>query len=252
MSTSGSSASGNEPVDLRDRVVIVTGGASGIGEQVVRKLLAQSAQVAIVDANPDALERVGADLPEAFTIPANITVQDDVDRTIAAVMAEYGRIDGLVNNAGVSLHEPVATVSPESLLRVFDINVVGALRMLQAVVPPMREAGFGRIVNVTSGTVRMAPLGSGPYAATKAALNMLSAVARGELAATGIAVSEVLPSMTASNFNGAAYKLGQELIPGVIVQSPEYPARAIVHALRYGEPTIDVPHGTEDPSYLAG
>ena len=251
MTASTSVEPSSDAISLEGRVVIVTGGASGIGRATAHKLAAAGAHPVLLDMNADALKMVSEELDGALAIQADITVQADVDRAIAEVLATWGRIDGLVNNAGISLHEPVATVGLADFQHALEINTVGALRMLQAVVPAMRAAGFGRIVNVSSGTTRIALVGGGPYAATKSALNMLSAVSRAELAEAGISVSEVLPSITASNFGGGRYKAGEESLPGLVTHRPEYPARAIFRAILTGEPTFDVPHGPEDPDYLA-
>jgi short-subunit dehydrogenase len=111
----------------------------------------------------------------------------------------------------------------------------------------MRENGGGRIVNVSSGTTRAVLPGVGPYAATKAALNMLTAVARRELEGENVAVSLVVPSITATEFGNGRLRPGQELRPGMIAHSAEYVAAVILRALRTGEECIDIPHGPEQP-----
>ncbi|WP_194891164.1 SDR family oxidoreductase [Catenulispora pinisilvae] len=93
------------------------------------------------------------------------------------------RIDGLVNNVGVSLHTPLADVDPAGFREILDANVVRLVAVTQAVLPAMREQRFGRIVNISSGSARMVLAGDGAYVATKSAVNMLSAVFRAELAA---------------------------------------------------------------------
>jgi short-subunit dehydrogenase len=117
----------------------------------------------------------------------------------------------------------------------------------QAVLPAMREQGFGRIVNISSGTTRMVLVGDGAYAATKSAVNMLSAVFREELASDGIAVSLLLPSMTATEFGDGMFQLGVAPRPGLVVHRPEYVASAVLRLLRTGEDTFDIPHGSEQP-----
>jgi NAD(P)-dependent dehydrogenase (short-subunit alcohol dehydrogenase family) len=111
----------------------------------------------------------------------------------------------------------------------------------------MRERGFGRIVNISSGTTRRAPAGVGAYASTKAAVNMLSGVLRRELAGDGIAVSLLLPSITATGFGGGMFTLGASPRPGMVVQSPEYVASVVLRLLRTGEESFDIPHGPEQP-----
>jgi NAD(P)-dependent dehydrogenase (short-subunit alcohol dehydrogenase family) len=240
-----------EVIDLRGRVIVVTGAASGIGAAIARLLHDAGAFPVLVDRSADRLAELGQALDRALTITADITNGADVSRAAAATLDRHGRVDGLVNNAGVSLHEPVGEVDIDELRAVLDINVIGLVRMTQAVLPAMRAAGFGRVVNLSSGTTRMVPVGAGPYAATKSAVNMLSAVARVELASDGIAVSVVLPSITATDFAGARYVLGEESWPGLVTHSAEYPARAVVRALRTGEESIDVPHGPEQQDAFA-
>jgi short-subunit dehydrogenase len=113
----------------------------------------------------------------------------------------------------------------------------------------MRGRHAGRIVNVSSGTTMIALPGVGAYAASKSAVNMLSAVARKELAADGIDVSLVLPSITATEFGGGMFREGATPRPGMVVHSPEYVGRVILRALRTGEERIDIPHGQEQPDF---
>jgi short-subunit dehydrogenase len=131
--------------------------------------------------------------------------------------------------------------------RALQLNVVGLLAMTQAVLPTMRQQGFGRIVNISSGTTRRAPVGVGAYASTKSAVNMLSAVLRQEVADDGIAVSLLLPSVTATEFGDGMFTLGASPRPGMVVQSPDYAAGMVLRLLRTGEESFDIPHGPEQP-----
>jgi short-subunit dehydrogenase len=160
----------------------------------------------------------------------------------------HGRIDALVNNAGASLHD--TTIEQLDLVefhQVLDLNLVSVIRLMQAVLPSMRRQGFGRIVNISSGTTGMVLPGIGAYAATKSAVNMLSAVARKELEGAGVSVSVVLPSTTATEFGAGRFTSGQHTRPGLIAHSPDYVAGIILRALRTGEERIDIPHGNEQP-----
>ena len=138
-------------------------------------------------------------------------------------------------------------MDPAEYRKILDLNVVSLLEMTQAVLPAMRAQGFGRIVNVSSGATRMVLAGDGAYVATKSAVNMLSAVFREELASDGIAVSLLLPSMTATEFGNSMFQLGTEPGPGQVVHHPEYVAGAVLRMLRTGEDTFDIPHGPEQP-----
>jgi short-subunit dehydrogenase len=190
------------------------------------------------------LEELAKDLDE-LAVVTDVTDVGAVGGLVDATLARHGRIDGLVNNAGVSLHERLDVLDLDEFARVLALNVVSVVGVTQAVVPMMRAQGSGRIVNVSSGTTRMVLPGVGAYAATKSALNMLTSVSRKELELEGIAVSLVLPSITATEFGGGRYQPGQEARPGIVAHSPEYVAGVIVRALRTGEERIDIPHGAE-------
>ena len=138
-------------------------------------------------------------------------------------------------------------VDPAEYGRSSHLNVVGLLAMTQAVLPAMREQGFGRIVNISSGSTRVVRPGDGAYAATKSAVNMLSDVMREELASDGIAVSLLLPSITATEFGDGMFTLGASPRPGMVAHSPDYVAGVILRLLRTGEDTFDIPHGPEQP-----
>ena len=231
--------------ELGDAVVLVTGASSGIGEATARLLHRAGARPVLAARRADRLAALGQELGGALAVPTDVTDPAAVRRLVEAALERHGRLDALVNNAGVSLHEPLATVDLAQLTRVLDLNVTSVVAMMQAVLPAMRARGGGRIVNISSGTTRMALPGVGAYAATKAAVNMLSAVARRELAGEGIAVSLVLPSITATEFGGGRYQPGQQAPPGMVAHSPEYVGRVVLRALRTGEERLDIPHGPE-------
>jgi short-subunit dehydrogenase len=155
-----------------------------------------------------------------------------------------------VNNAGASLHGPLDQVDLAEFTQVLQLNVIGLLAVTQAVLPAMRKQGFGRIVNISSGTTRRTATGVGAYAATKSAVNMLTAVLRQELAADGIGVSLLLPSITATEFGDGMFTLGTSPRPGMVVHSPDYVAGVVLRLLRTGEESFDIPHGPEQPDLV--
>ncbi|MGI3784787.1 MAG: SDR family NAD(P)-dependent oxidoreductase [Janthinobacterium lividum] len=233
------------PLDLAGATVIVTGASSGIGEATARLLHAAGAHPVLAARRADRLASLSAELDGALAVPADVTRPDDVARLVQAAQERHGRIDGLVNNAGVSLHHRLDSLDLEQFCEVLALNVVSVVALTQAVLPAMRAQGAGRIVNVSSGTTRMVLPGVGAYAATKSALNMLSAVFRAELADEGVDVSLVLPSITATEFGDGGYSAGQEVRPGMVAHSADYVGRVILRALRSGEERIDIPHGSE-------
>jgi short-subunit dehydrogenase len=237
--------------DPTGRTVIVTGASSGIGAATARELHRAGALPVLAARRADRLAALSAELDGALAVPVDVTDPEAVARLVAATLDRHGRVDGLVNNAGAALSGPLLETDLDAFADVLALNVVGLLRLVQAVAGPMRAAGSGRIVNISSGTTRRTAVGVGAYAATKSAVNMLSAVAREELAADGIVVSTLLPSITASEFGGGMFRAGVEYRPGVVGHTAEYVAGFVLRLLRTGEDVYDIPHGPERPELLA-
>jgi NAD(P)-dependent dehydrogenase (short-subunit alcohol dehydrogenase family) len=238
-----------EVLDLAGRVVLVTGASSGIGEATARELHRAGALPVLAARRADRLAALGDELGGALAVVTDVTDPAALRALVDAAVDRHGRVDGLVNNAGASFHGRLEDVDPAAYARLLELNVVSVVAATQAVLPVMRRAGGGRIVNVSSGTTTMVPRGVGAYAASKAAVNMLSAVARAELADDGIAVSVVLPSITATEFGGGMFRDGAVPRPGMVAHSAAYVGRVVVRALRTGEERIDVPHGPEQPDF---
>jgi NADP-dependent 3-hydroxy acid dehydrogenase YdfG len=234
-------------IDLTGKTVIVTGASSGIGASTARLLHAAGALPVLAARRADRLAELSEELDGALAVPTDITDPAQVRDLVAATLDRHQRIDGLVNNAGASLNGPLDQVDPVQFSQILQLNVVGLLTMTQAVLPAMRAQGFGRIVNVSSGSTRRTAVGLGAYASTKTAVNMLSAVLTQELAGDGIAVSLLLPSITATEFADGVFTLGASPRPGMVVHSPDYAAGMVLRLLRTGEDSFDIPHGQEQP-----
>jgi NADP-dependent 3-hydroxy acid dehydrogenase YdfG len=234
-------------LDLTGKAVIVTGASSGIGASTARRLHAAGAHPVLAARRAGRLAELSEELGGALAVPTDVTDPAQVHALVTAALDRHQRIDGLVNNAGVSLHGPLDQVDLAEFSQALQLNVVGLLAMTQAVLPAMREQGFGRIVNVSSGTTRRVAVGVGAYASTKAAVNMLTAVLRQELAGDGIAVSLLLPSITATEFGDGMFTLGASPRPGMVAHSPDYAASVVLRLLRTGEESFDIPHGPEQP-----
>lgn len=237
------------PLDLTDRVVIVTGASSGIGEATARLLHRAGARPVLAARRADRLAALGAELGGALAVPTDVADPAQLQALADTTVARHGRIDGLVNNAGAGLGGDLEKIDPAEYLQLLQLNVVSVVAAIQAVAPVMRRQHAGRIVNISSGTTVIAPPGIGAYAASKSAVNMLSTVARKELADDGIAVSLVLPSVTGTEFGGGMFRTGASPRPGMVVHSPEYAGRVILRALRTGAERIDIPHGPEQPDF---
>ena len=234
-------------IDLAGKSVIVTGASSGIGASTARLLHAAGAHPVLAARRADRLAELSEELGGALAVPTDVADPAQVRDLVTATLDRYQRIDGLVNNAGASLHGPLDQVDLAEFSQILQLHVVSLLRVTQAVLPAMRAQGFGRIVNISSGTTLRVAVGLGAYASSKMAVNMLSEVLRQELASDGIAVSLLLPSITATEFGNGVFTLGASPRPGMVAHSPDYVAGVVLRLLRTGEGTFDIPHGPEQP-----
>jgi NAD(P)-dependent dehydrogenase (short-subunit alcohol dehydrogenase family) len=186
---------------LNKRVALVTGAASarGIGRATARLFAAEGARVAVLDRDGVGAGETAALLPgnEHLSFGVDITDRVAVGAAVAAVLARHGRIDVLVNNAGVVAPERLMEVDDALFARLIDINLRGVMVLTQAVVPAMRAAGRGSIVNLSSvaGQRGGGIFGGTPYAAAKAGVLGYTKAAARELAPDGIRVNAVAPSM---------------------------------------------------------
>lgn len=166
-------------------VAIVTGGASGIGAAVARRLAGGGASVAVLDLNPDSAQ--------PFSIVTDVADDESVRASISAVVAKYGQIDIVVNNAGIGAQGDVAANSDEEWHRVWNINVVGMARVSRAALPYLRLSPSAAIVNLSSVVATAGVPDRVLYSATKGAvLSMTRAMAADHLA-DGIRVNAVNP-----------------------------------------------------------
>jgi short-subunit dehydrogenase len=185
---------------IKDKVFIVTGNSSGIGLSTAVALAAKGAKVALLARSAGALDELAARLPGSLPVVVDVTDFKALRTAIAAVQSHYGRIDGLINNAGRSYAAAVEDIDPVVFDEIYHLNVLAPIIAVQAVIPVMRAAGAGAIVNVNSGTAFMTIPQYSVYSTSKRALLGFSLTARAELEKDGIVVSEVYPAVTATNF----------------------------------------------------
>jgi short-subunit dehydrogenase len=187
---------------LRDRVVVVTGASSGIGEALAVELAARGARVALVARRADALEAVRAKIGDAaIAIAADVTRREDHARVVERTIAAFGHVDAYVNNAGRGITRKPSELTDADIDEMILVNVKSTLYGAQAVLPHFRSRGAGHVVNVSSllGRVPLAPFRSA-YAASKAAMNLLSASLRAELRPDNVLVSVVYPGIVQTDF----------------------------------------------------
>jgi NAD(P)-dependent dehydrogenase (short-subunit alcohol dehydrogenase family) len=180
---------------LEGQVTLITGCSSGIGRALAVELARRRQRVFATARKPETLEG----LEGLETLALDVTDGASIQRAVDEVVVKAGRLDVLINNAGVNAFGPLPEVPIDEVRRIFDTNVAGLLALTQAVFPHMADQRSGRIVNVGSVVGRLATPFAGPYCATKAAVHMLSDVLRMELAPFGIDVIVVQPGRVRSS-----------------------------------------------------
>ena len=184
------------------RVSIVTGASQGIGETIARELAAEGARVVLVDVQKDKLEAVAASigaaggLAEARVVDVGDTAA--VEAVVAAVVAAHGRVDHLVNNAGITRDTLLMRMKEEDWDAVLRVNLKGAFNFSRAVLRTMIAARYGRIVNIASVAGLMGNAGQANYAASKAGVIALAKSLAREVGSRGITVNAVAPGFIAT------------------------------------------------------
>jgi 3-oxoacyl-[acyl-carrier protein] reductase len=183
---------------LKDRIAIVTGAGSGMGEAIAHTYAREGARVAVLDVNEQAANKVaGAIGNAALAVACDVTNKADIARAVEMTEKKFGVTDILVNNAGVAhVNKPLMEIDEREYDRVFDVNVKGLFMFIQAVVPAMRKQGGGVIVNIGS-TAGLRPRpGLSAYNATKGAVHNLTKTLAVELAPDKIRVCAIAPVAT--------------------------------------------------------
>ena len=238
---------------LKDKVVLVTGASSGIGEATARELAERGAAVALVARSEEklaVLERaISASGGRAISVPADVSDEEAVREMVGRVVGEFGALDVLANNAGLGLSGRVAELRAEDLRYLFEVNLIGPLNCIQAVLPHMKSGG--RIINVSSVVGKRAIPKVGGYCATKSALNALSDSLRVEISGRGITVTNVYPGTTRTPFRENSRRTKDEKRgwrPGGV--TPEKVAAKVASAAEKGGRDVYVT--TSDRLFVAG
>jgi len=180
------------------RVAVVTGGASGMGEATCHELGRRGHQVAVLDVNADAAQRVADDLRStgvtAFAVGADITDRAAVEVAFGKVRSELGPVGILVTSAGMFGYASFADITEKSWAQMIEVNLSGTFRCCQVALPDMVDAGWGRIVMISSSSAQRGTPFAAHYAASKGALLTLTKSLAREYAAHGITVNNIPPS----------------------------------------------------------
>jgi NAD(P)-dependent dehydrogenase (short-subunit alcohol dehydrogenase family) len=268
---------------LDGRVTVVTGGARGLGRSLVEGLLNAGASVASIDRAWSGAEEVRAELASnkrAMALDADVTDDAALDQACSEVLKNFGRVDALVNNAGLVSETLFAPTGHVKLLdtqdsdweAMFKVNVFGTIKVIRRFVAPMLEAGQGSIVNVVSSGVMMTSTGGAlfgarpwsvemPYQATKSALTTASFYLSQELFSEGIAVNSVMPGHTRASWFDATARdfvdrekavyfmrplVPRHMLPIILFLSAQAGARPPVTGRLFHVPDWNYDHGYGD------
>ena len=214
---------------FREQVVVVSGATSGIGRAIAEAFAAAGAQVIALGRDQARLQEVAAQVDLALT--CDVTDDRQVAVAIDAVLARHGRIDVLVNNAGIGLFEDVLDTSMAQLELVFAVNLFGVARLTRAALPAMVEAGSGAVVNIASVAGRRAYARHSAYCASKHALIGWSEALRLDLLQTGVDVVVICPpAVDTPFFDNAGHPTFHEDHEGLELMSAEEVARQTLDA----------------------
>jgi NAD(P)-dependent dehydrogenase (short-subunit alcohol dehydrogenase family) len=242
-------------IDFSGRVAVITGGSRGLGLVLARQLTAEGCRVALLARHPEELDQARAELAasgaEPLAIVCDVGERADVVSAIEAVLQHYGRIDILINNAGIIQVGPLEHMTHADFERAMRVHFWGSLHCMHAVLPHFRERRAGRIVNIASIGGEVAVPHLAPYVASKFALVGLSNAVRSEVASEGIRVTTVSPGLmrTGSAVSSPLMKGNHEAEFGWFATLSSMPfftiqadraARKILAACRYGDPYLAI------------
>jgi NAD(P)-dependent dehydrogenase (short-subunit alcohol dehydrogenase family) len=179
------------------RVAIVTGGGSGIGLAVGERLAADGLKVAVFDRDGDAAEEAAGKITSssgtALGVTVDVTERDQIEAGVAQVRRQLGRPTVLVNNAGVHAIDPFLSITPEKWHRILEVNLTGTFNCCQAVLPDMIEAGWGRIVNISSSSAHSGQQMMTHYVAAKSGVIGFTKALALEFGPKGVTVNTIPP-----------------------------------------------------------
>jgi len=177
---------------LEGKVAIITGGAGGLGRETSLLFASEGARVVVADYHQDLAEQTAKEI-NGMGVGVDVSQRDQVDRMVNEVLDQFGKIDILINNAGITMDSTLVKMTEADWNRVVSINQTGVFHCTQAVVPHMIKAGYGRVINTSSIVGRMGNFGQTNYAATKAAVIAMTQTWAKELGRKGINVNAVAP-----------------------------------------------------------
>jgi short-subunit dehydrogenase len=231
-------------VKIEDSVVIVTGASAGIGKATAELLAVKGANVVVVARREERLNRLVEDLSSypgrRLSVPGNVQEEAFANELVDRTVANFGRIDVLINNAGVGHRHLLADMPSTDMRMVFETNVFGLLYATQATVSHMKKQGRGQIINVSSVAGQRPLPQSALYSASKTAVNFISRSLRMELRRCNIIVTLVYPGRTLTEFGDARLGRKGDHPSRLGRVAPERVAMAIVRAIQHGRTEVYV------------
>lgn len=190
---------------LHERTALVTGASKGLGKAMAMALAGEGARVALVARDADSLGAAASEIAaaggRAAVFPADLTVEEQVLQLEREVIAQFGKVNILINNAGVNVRKPVPEFTLEEWRRVMDTNVTAAFLMCRSFIPHMTGVGYGRILNMCSIMSWISLPGRAAYSASKSALLGMTRAIALELAPEGITCNGISPGPFATEMN---------------------------------------------------
>jgi NADP-dependent 3-hydroxy acid dehydrogenase YdfG len=220
-------------VSLNGAVAVVTGATAGIGAATARMLHERGARVVVAARRADRLEELAAEI-DGLAVPCDVGDWDEVQKLVARAVEWGGRIDVMVNNAGMGSFGRLHEADPAAAAAMVRVNIMGVIHGIRAAGARMAKQGSGGIVNVSSIVGEFPDPGGGAYAATKAAVDLLSRTAYRELRDEGVHVVLVKPALTDTEFSSVARGTGRRMGG----DPPEKVARWICDALESGSANV--------------
>ncbi len=204
---------------FKDKVVLITGGGTGIGRAAAELFVSEGAKVMVTGRRPEPLRELANEhAPHVEWLNADVTEPGEAARILGRVAKTFGRLDILVNNAGTFAASPLSEVSDEEVARVFAVNVFGPIAVTRHALPHLTESR-GVIINVSTTLTRGVMAGTGVYAASKSALEQVTRVLAAEVGAAGVRVNAIAPGLTATDMS-APFRADDEARSFVVAQTP--------------------------------